>query len=78
MKQREKCRGLKENEDANVHLKINGEKLLSQIKKLNDTRQDIHRLKQENQELNEKLSEKGEEASTLKDLNKKCLKKSKV
>ena len=43
------------------------------MKKLKDMRQDIHRIEQGNQELNKKLSGKGEEASTLKDLNKKLL-----
>ena len=36
VKQREKCSGLKEKEDENLRLKIHGDKLMLQIKKLKD------------------------------------------
>jgi hypothetical protein len=54
-------------------LKDHSKKLLTQIKKSNDTKQCIQKLEQENQDLGKKLLEKDEETSHLKNLNQRLL-----
>jgi chromosome segregation ATPase len=50
-------------------LKNHSKKLLTQIKKLNDRKQCIQKLKQENQDLEKNLSRKNEDNSRLNNLN---------
>jgi hypothetical protein len=54
-------------------LKNHSEKLLTQIKKSRDTKQRVHELGQENQDLGKKLSGNDEEASRLKKFNQNLL-----